>query len=224
MIFGIIYDVIVVLIVVLATIAAVKKGFAYTLVNFAGYIVSLFAAFILSKPIANTICQKLIAPVVSDKLTQSIQSAGNDIAAGVDSYVQTLPDFAKGLFSFADYSTASGADVAGTVASISDNVIMPVIVNIVSILLFVILFSVFLFIVHKVADITKFVKHVPLIGFVNKILGAVMGVLKGLILAYLFFCVISLLSVWLGASVSFLSPGAVASSYTFGIMESIGIS
>lgn len=218
---GFIYDIIVILIVLFAAVSAMKKGFAYTLVNFAGYIVSLFAALMLSKPIAQMICDKLIAPSVYLKLTESINAAGNNILAGIESYVSSLPGFAQGLFSFDSYGAQAGADASSAATAISNTVIMPVVVNIVSGLMFVIIFSVLLFLVHRVANITKFVKHVPLIGFVNKVLGAAMGIVKGLILAYLFFCVVSLASVWLGASFDIFSPDAIAASYTFGIMDSI---
>ena len=218
---GLIYDIAVVLIIVITTAAAIKKGFVYTLVNFAGYVVSFFASFILSRFLSEIICTKLIAPSLYEKLAQSIQSAGNDIAAGIDRFMDSLPAFLSGTVTIPDYGAAGHMDVSSVASSISDNVIMPAVISIVSAFLFVVIFSLLLFIVRRAADITKFVRHIPVIGFVNKILGGVMGAVKGMIIAYIFFCAVGLLSLAFGDSVKLLSHDVIYSSYIFNFINSI---
>lgn len=216
---GIVYDIVIVLMIVAVTSAAMKKGFAYTLVNFAGYIVSLFAAVIVSRPLTDTICSKLIEPSLYARLADTVGKAGNDIAAGINEFTNSLPAIAKNIFPLDSVSLSGGTE--SVIDTVSQSVIMPVVENIIYAISFIVVFSLLLFLVRRVADITKFVKYVPLVGFVNRILGGAMGVVKGLIIAYLLFCAVNIASVWFGDSVAILSKEVLDSSYIFKLMDSI---
>ena len=218
---GMTYDLLILLIIALSAINAMKKGFAYTLVNFAGYLVSMILAFVISNPLSKMICAKFVSPIVSQKLAENISAAGSDIALGISKYIDSMPDFLHQIFSLENLGGVTPSNIAVNTA---ESIIVSAAASALSVLLFIIIFSLLLFLVRRFANATKFIKRVPIVGTVNKILGAVMGAMRGFIVAYLFFCVISLLSLLIGTSVDILSYKIMETSYMFRLFNTITMS
>lgn len=223
---AILYDILLIALLVICVVVAARRGFVGTLVHFIGYFAALIGAWLLSRPLAQWIYEKLIDPSVQQGLTEKFEEAGGDLILGTQQFFSSLPqgvsnalalagitgDSAAGVLDF------SGADVA---VQVSHSIIMPAVVAILGSILFLVLFSVLLFVVRHFVRVSRLIGRIPLVGGINRFLGAVLGVVEGCIAAYLAVCVIHLLSIWLGDSVSILSPQVLSQAPIFHWLSSV---
>lgn len=101
--------------------------------------------------------------------------------------------------------------------SIDENIVKPIAVSILSPILFIVLSLVLMLILRQVAKWLNKLFKIPLVGTVNKILGAAFGLLKGLVFVYVLCVLLSFMAERTGSS-SF--SGAVADSQIVAFSQS----
>ena len=195
---NIVLDLIILAIVIVTIYLSAKKGFVKVLVETVGFILAIVVSFTVSTPLAEATYDKFIEPSIIQSAEKTIQ---ND--EGIEKEVwENIPDiitknaenFGISADSFSETineNISLGTKKAVTVAS--QNVIKPVCVSLVSMIYGVIL-TTLLFIVVKFA--AKFLNKLfsfSLVGKLNRTLGGVLGVFKGVAFAVLFVVVVSFL-------------------------------
>lgn len=189
-----ILDLIIVAILVVFALLAAKKGFVKSVIEIAGFVLAIFLAFTLSSPATNFIYDKAINPAIHS----TIEAAVGDTYSNIDSAVtenitNKLPGFIADnanldVSGILNDSYASPSEVADAVCA---NVVQPVVTAILNAVITAILLVVLLIVFKFLAKFINKLFSFSIIGKANKILGAVVGLIKGAGVAVIFVAIIS---------------------------------
>lgn len=198
----IILDLIIVAIVGIFIIKSAKHGFVRTVVELVGYFLAIYIAFTAGGILADSVYDFAIEPSivesVADKITLSADSCTDDV---VDEVWHSLPDFivhtaenfnvtSHTLKNTLDKSIITHSSSTQIAQSVSTTVVRPIAVPLIKTIFSIVLFIVLMFVVKILARIINKVFSLPIIGGLNKTLGGVIGLFKGLIFAFVFVTVI----------------------------------
>ena len=215
-----ILDGIIVLIILLFVYLSAKKGFVRTLIEVVGFIAAIAIAFSVSTPIAELTYDSFVYPSVEE----TIQETGKDnINSAVDAVWEKLPDFMTESSFFGlskDTATESAqSDFSNNSSelakSISDNLVKPTAVKLISVIVSVILVIVLLIVVKILAKFINKLFTFSFVGDLNKILGGVLGLVKGTSIAVIFCLLISLILSFTKDGFLIFTYDAINSSYLF---------
>lgn len=184
---SIIYDALAIFIVINCIRKGAKNGFAKTAVQAIGYIFAIVAALVISRICASLIYTTAIQPMVIEKMESSIANAVDteSVINGLVSAVEGLPAISYFLF---DFSTAAenlvdsvGLDYAAIAVSVEESVIRHVAEPILETVAFAVSLILLATVVSFVANGSKFVNDVPIIGKANSFFGGVFGIANGVL-------------------------------------------
>ena len=184
---SIIYDALAFFIIKNCIRKAAKNGFAKSAVQAFGYIFAIVAALVISRICASLIYTTAIQPMVIEKMESSIANAVDteSVINGLVSAVEGLPAISYFLF---DFSTAAenlvdsvGLDYAAIAVSVEESVIRPVAEPILETVAFAVSLILLATVVSFVANGSKFVNDVPIIGKANSFFGGVFGIANGVL-------------------------------------------
>lgn len=190
-------DVIAVTVAIITVIICAKRGFLSAAVSFVGALFSVIAANFMS----SFLSQYLYLHFVHDKLYNAIFNSIKDLKdfSGVSAQLQLidrLPAAVRQLIRGLDTETIlsslsdKSADTAETVArTLTDDVIGPAAITVMSAVTFLVVFLLCLWLVKLLSKALVHVRDIPLVGPVNTLFGAVIGVLQAAIILYLLFTV-----------------------------------
>lgn len=189
---NIILDLIVIAIIVAFVIISAKRGFVRVAVEVAGFIAAVMISLSLSTTLADFTYNKAIEPSIISSVGEVAENTTADTAENV---WEALPDFIKNnaeRFGInkeeitRNISSGMGQNTTEIVTDISQNSIKPVAVGILKALYEVILMLVLLVIVKFLARFINKLFSFSLVGKLNKVLGGTLGLVKGLIIAWIF--------------------------------------
>ncbi|MCL2013926.1 MAG: CvpA family protein [Oscillospiraceae bacterium] len=187
---SIIIDIVTVAVIGLFVVIAYKRGFIATILSLASFVLSSVIASILSRPIAAWIFSAFIQPGLTDYATTEIGKlpVGVDVSSALSGLFDKLPEYIKNYIEpgTIEQVAAIGENSPDALENIAsgaiDTVLAPVIIALVSSLVFLILFIVLTIVFRLVAKMLTFVNSIPIVGTANRVLGAVAGLLQGLII------------------------------------------
>ena len=211
-----IVDILLLLIIFLCAVKGFANGFFTAAIDLGGNIVSLIAAWIVSKQYSPVIFDSLFREKATDITYNYIQDSANvlDIQQLVDKFVSGLPesfmeDFVQQAENFAAQITVPTMETA---QSIVDGVIAPVLTAVITVVLFIIVFSLGNLIAGLLSKLFKGLNNVPVIGFANRIGGFAVGVVSGLINVILISCILSIIAIITQNSLSFINMDILSQS------------
>lgn len=193
--YSVLLDVIILLIAVVIIISSYRKGFVRSIIMLAGYIASIFAAIWLSKVLSAYIFDNYMHDAIIKNIEQTIsQSAkGSSFAAVLTSIFDKLPSVivAPLLASFggeekiiAKLQESTGGAVSKLSSTVSDTVVAPIVTVLLQMFFCLLIFTVCVIIVKMISSLFKGFYSIPVLGPINSILGAGIGVLKAGIVIY----------------------------------------
>ncbi|HIR53105.1 MAG TPA: CvpA family protein [Candidatus Onthovicinus excrementipullorum] len=188
---GLVFDICLVLIFVLMICLGVYKGAVRTVLGIIALVLAGFLAVKLGSYLAPLIYDKFFSESIAAAIQSNLPDEGTAISAAqqAQSAMESLPDFVRNMaasfginlneiqaqISSYDYS---GADIAqnieGSVIAPLVTAVCKVIVVIVAFLLLYIIFRLLICLIDRFFDL-------PVLGTANRILGGILGAVKGLI-------------------------------------------
>jgi len=194
-----IFDAIIVLIVVISTLLAIKKGFAKIIFGVLAIVLSVLLSFSFSTPLANFTYDKVVYPAVNSKIVETVNETitktGENISEAVSN---SLPSFVKNNanklgINLENLVSGEGIiDAENLAENICQNVVKPVafplIKTIITIVLMVVLFIVLKFLAKLLGKVFSF----SFVGKINKTLGGIVGLVRGIAIAVLFVYILNL--------------------------------
>ena len=96
--------------------------------------------------------------------------------------------------------------------SFTDLILGPTVVGLMQIILFLILFSFLLFLVHVLSGLLRELRHLPVIGPANSFLGGMVGFVEAILLVFAFTTVLHLIFTLTNDSIPWLCSDTVRSS------------
>ena len=196
---SIVLDLIVIAIIILMALISAKQGFVRVAVEVAGFIAAIVLSLSLSVSLADLTYQKVIEPVI----VSSVENVTADTtSSAAENAWNSLPKFIRNNADkiginkdtiTQDISENIGNSAEEIVNSISQNTIKPIAINILKTLYSVILMLVLMVIVKFLARVVNKLFSFSIVGKLNRILGGAFGAVKGIIFAWLFCAIVSLL-------------------------------
>ena len=184
---NILIDMATVTFIVLTVVVSYHKGFLRSVLELAGYIVSLVVAGLLSVSAGNWIFENLLRSVLEKAVSGYIATLSG---GALRSFNATLSQMGIPAQVAAD-SVQQGQN--GVSAAVMASVVDPLGLTISRGIAFLLLFIACLFVVRLVARVAQAVNRVPVIGAINRMGGAAVGVVKAFLLLFAITAVISLL-------------------------------
>lgn len=187
---SLILDITAAALLLLCAIIYAKKGFASGLVNFLGTLAALIIAGLFATNFSPVIFDNFFRPGLEKNTAAAISAGGvqniNDLLKQVvgflpDSVIRTI---SEQLGSSLDFSAA---DIANQVVT---TVIAPLVIPIIAIVIFFVAFLLMRVIIGVLSNMLQIVNKVPLLGSANRLLGIAMGLLIGVLYAYIAFSII----------------------------------
>ncbi len=198
-IFSLIFDGIALLIFITVVIRYAKKGFAGTLVHLAGYFVAYAGALLLSNQ---------LSPVIAEWFRPSIsQQVENALAQWqIDGSIQQT----GGFFSWLQQLTGLEISADATAQTLTDVIVQTGLKLLISMILWLVLFSVLMILVRCISKKLRLVNRIPVIGTANSLLGGLMGAVIGFIWVWLYILLMRL-----------VVPAVLGNDAQIGLQESV---
>lgn len=206
-----IVDIIIIAVFAFTVFASYKKGFFKSLFDLVGTLIAIIVARIASETLADTAFDMFIKEPAKLALTNSLGTVGTtDYAAQAEEAIASIPDSLNGVMgligidktALLDKIASSDFAQGNLVENIMANVITPVGTAVIQFVLFVIFAVVFSLILKVVVKALDFIiKKLPVIKSLNKGLGIVVGILRGIL-------TVVIVSMALGVIVSFIGNEA----------------
>lgn len=220
-------DIILVVIFAAFVFAAVKKGFMLSLLE----LVAVIAALALSYQFSPVVAQAAYDGVVEESLIETVEGQIDEnfnltsSTKQAEVILDAMPEF---MVSFASSVGVEFEEVKEKISSESfssenlatelvQKVAQPIVVGALTIVFFLLLASILLFVFKWLAQILSKLFKLPLIGTANKILGGILGVCKGVIVI-VFICTV--LDVLFAGGDNEIAR-AVNDSYVIGLLDNV---
>lgn len=185
-------DAITVAVYIIIIYHAYRKGLIRTIIEFAGFILSYAVAFMFSKPAGIWIDNAFLNKFVHGSLSQlAASNGGASQTASFDQIVKNVTGVMPKMFQ----NLNLGIDNVGAKASaaIIDAVSMPLASILSRVIAFFIILALCLTAVGIIARLSDGIFHLPVIGTVNSIGGAVVGVFEAMFVMFLISTLFSLM-------------------------------
>ncbi|MEG2295812.1 MAG: CvpA family protein, partial [Oscillospiraceae bacterium] len=184
-------DSLIIIIMIYYVIKGLKAGFAKTITNLFGYLIALTLAFAISTSISATIFDTFVRESVSNFVTEKITTSDQYtmLADQLATALTQLPPILKNNINMDLEGLANSLTNSGSVVAMADAVVdmvfAPMAIMLIRSITFFILFSIFMFIVRRIANALKIANKLPIFGSVNSILGGGLGFLQGGLIVFL---------------------------------------
>lgn len=192
-----VWDGLLILILVVAILIGRKRGFAKMLVRVVGSVLALVVAFSLSDQIAGGIFDSFLAKGIKEGIVAQVPDLSPDsIEEGVSAALDKMPGYVTTLMKqqnidtktlashVADsFRTTSDASPAETVAeTIVTQAVRPLTVLLLRVICFLVLLILLMILVRVLARLVDRFFTLPVLRGVNRVLGAALGALQGVLL------------------------------------------
>lgn len=187
------------IIFIVAVIRGIKRGFMNQLISLVSTVVAVIIALMLCAPVANAAYDGLIEDKVCDKISATVEKSGAD--AATDLIVKNVPSFVTSsakkvgldIGEVIDGAVVIDGNRADSIAkAINDKIARPFILVIVKIIAFLIIFAIVKILIGILAKALNIVAKLPVINKANKLLGGVVGAVKGAVFGGVIIYAISL--------------------------------
>lgn len=199
-----ILDIAVILLFILAIFIGYKRGFIKTILRLVGCILAIVLAFLLSRPIAEGVYDKFLAPIVKEQIVANVPSVDTETLKNeLSSAFDQLPGFVVNALGnnvgtsdqiIDQLKESLTGDVQSIAATISDKVVRPVAAAMLQMICFFILFILLMIVVIIVSCVINKVFHLPVLKQMNGVLGAVAGAIEGVLWVFVALTVLQLIA------------------------------
>lgn len=194
---SIILDVILVAVFAAFVFTAAKKGFILSLLELVAVIAALFLSLQASPVVAQAayagFVEQSMINSVSEKITETFGATSSATVTFVDVLPQYMVNFAQSVGvdveSIANSLTLDGFSATEVATELVSNIAKPIIIGALTIIFFIIIAILLLFVLKFAAQLVAKLFKLPIIGTANKLLGGVLGACKG-VLVVVFVCTI----------------------------------
>lgn len=194
-----ILDGIAILILVITIIVGYRRGFLKSLVQFIGCVAAFILAFSLSAPAANFTFDTFLAEGLENTLTEALVTNAD---AAPTELLQSLPEPILAVLenstqlqaTLENLGDAAASTAETAVETLMTSVIRPVAVSLIQFVAFILLFVILMFVARLLAKVIKPITKLPLLRQVDGALGAVLGLIKGVLFTIAFVSVVQLIA------------------------------
>ncbi|MGI5893374.1 MAG: CvpA family protein [Candidatus Merdivicinus sp.] len=223
---SILLDVIFAVTVIWIIYTAYRQGFLQSVVRTLGYLAAVIIAFFGGRMLSEA-CYQLF---FRDRLRASLETAllesaeGNNFSEKISATIEALPKLVQNLLETAGMGPDALADrLSGSMEQsahelsgmILETILHPLIATLLYGICFLVLFSAVMILVRCLAKAARGVRHIPLVGSVNSLLGAAMGLIQALAIWFVISAVLEFIIGMTGGT-EWLNRQTISDSFLFG--------
>ena len=215
---SIIIDIVVCLLILIIAFICYRRGFLATLLGLCGSLVSLFAAFKLSPVVADLLYDKLFKAKIAAGIAEKLNGTFSSTADAVKSVVPEFITRSAGTIGINISEAVGGSSLSNTAVlaeDIESSVVSPVVLLILRVVIMLLLFVLISFLVRLLAKIFKGFNSIPLVGPLNRLLGFLLGIVNGAVLAIVICAALSSLVTVFGGKLLFLTQRDIEGATIF---------
>ena len=194
-------DIVLLLIVAVAALISAKRGFIWSILNLGAVVVASILSKLLAAPASQLFYNQFLHGRIMTELNRILPagSVSGQIGEGIESVLSELPVPVVAIAKqYGFYPDLSGGTKILTVEGIEQDYIVPIVTGVLAIIATVLLFVIFSAILKIAAgainhNLSDRKKH-KIIGTTNTLLGAGLGLLKGILLAGIICVVLDLVA------------------------------
>lgn len=223
--YGVILDLIVLAIFVICVLVCAKRGFVKTIVAFVGTILAIVVVYTLSGPASEFIYNVGIEPSIVKSAEKSANEKSLDT---VNAVYDAFPDFLNDnleKFGFnrenvtVKISDAASTGIKDAAVSGSRYVVKPIVTRLLASVISLLAIIILIPVVKLLSRLLNKIASVSIVGKINSLLGGIVGLLLGLLIACVFCFIANIIGTF--TSVPLFSIEAIESSYSFGFLYDI---
>lgn len=218
---SVILDIAVIAVVVSLAFTGFRRGLINSVVDFAGMIVAMVAASLISASVSVMIYNQFIMDRIIDSVNQALQTLPSTAALPqqAEQIISSLPSYASNalaimdidannLFSYLDTSILS-------IPQAVESLIRPVAIKVITAVVTVILFIIFMVIINLICKIITKAVNIVGLSTVNKLGGAAFGVVKAILLIMVLSFILYFIMMSLPTEASVTLNDAVENSHLY---------
>lgn len=174
-------DIIIAVIVIIMAIVGYNRGLFVSIINLARSIFGILLCFFASSYLSPIVYESVVKDIAYQTVTDKLNEVANiDVVASITETVNNLPQFMQGVV---DLSAINNISSANTVDYVMNTVVQPIASVIIKIIVFVLVFIVFFLLTGIIVSLIqkKNKKDKSALGTTNKLLGALLGIIKAVI-------------------------------------------
>ena len=227
---SLIVDIICLVIIIFIVSRSAFKGFLSSIISFFGALISIIISYTVCKPISEYIYSSFLENKIVSYITESIGNISTDNASHIlqkiEESIETLPSAIVSLFqsngqSVVDIVTNNIGQSVDTIAkTLSNNIVEPLVITLISTIVFILSFIILSILFGFLEKLFVGIKKIPVIGKLNSILGAIFGVFHSLIILYIIYLVLNLVTSLPNISLPYITTETLNNSYIFGWLSS----
>lgn len=197
-------DIALLAILLICIIIGYKKGFVRTVFGFLSFIVAFLTAKYLSPPLSAFLFEKYVRPALSDRLVEDLASI---IGKGVENlnlnkliteqpneFINKITGYGSNVNEVSKWVETSVKSGASNVNNfVATNVVTPVSRSVSDFIAFTAVFVAALIILNIFLLILNHIVKLPGLNLINRVGGVLLGVLSGVLWAYVFVFLMSLI-------------------------------
>lgn len=186
------FDLIMLAIIAILAIVGFVRGAVKTILSVVGGILSYVLSCVfgkrLAEPVYNSFIKESINDKISSRITETLESDSGNIG---DSIIELLPDSVQLFIGDTELVDSLNSITGETTAQVIDSstqiihqVVEPVFIGLLSVCIAIVLFIILNLIITILLHMSDFINEIPVIGKANKIAGAIIGFMSGLVLTF----------------------------------------
>lgn len=193
---SIVLDLIVVAIVAIFVFTTMRHGFVKSFLNLAALILTVVIVSSCGKILASTAYDAFFKKSIQKTVNESVSSASGVTEVDIKTTFDKLPALVRNSAENAGITTEKLTKTVGTskeklASTIENDVIRPVACSFIQIIIQILLFALLMFLFSLVIKFLCTLFKAPVLSHVNKALGALLGFVKGVVIAAIVCCLIS---------------------------------
>lgn len=213
--YALILDAALVVLIVITMLRYKKRGFVAGIIDLAGKLISLVAAWFISGRVSPAVFDNFFRSGLITKTADTIQRQGG---VNLNSILQDLSgvlpqSFVDGIVASAQGLFESGAPDAAE--AIVENVVAPLIVPIITVAVFFVTYALCRIVVTFCVAMLENINKIPVIGGINRSLGLITGLVAGIVNAVLVLCLLWAVIAITGNNLPVLNDATLWGSYSF---------
>ncbi len=226
-------DLILIAIIVFHIFVSSKRGFIRTAIELVGFALSVYLAFSIGGVVAQSVYDNTIEPGIVEGVSESVsETATVNVDMAVENTWNALPDYVVSLVENVGIDSADIKEsISGAVStnnqteeiakSVSQKIVKPIIVPLIKTITSVIIFVVLMFVVRLLAKIINKAFSLPIIGRINKTLGGILGLGKGLIISAVLAVIISTIVAFSKDGIFIFTSENIEKTYLFSFLSNL---
>ena len=198
---------------------AAKKGFVAAAIDLVGYVLSLVGSWMAAKLASQWIFDSVLRPLVMDKVSDVLDDyfTLDQLEGELEKVLKEFPSILTNSINFEleelldqlHKNTGLGTDL---VSGFTDAIVAPAVIGIVQVVIFLILFSILICVVRALSRLFQEMRHLPVLGLANSLLGGAVGLIEVVLLVFAFTTALHLLFVITDDSITWLCSDIVRAS------------